>query len=295
MAEVIIDRRVAIWEHSFMLPDGNARWMQWTNYGITDPNGRVKEVQGIGKDITDRKRAEEARQNLIHASRLAIVGEFTAMIAHEINQPLGAILTNTEAAKELLSQKTVPLEELRDILPDIHRDVLRAGETVQRLRALAQRRETEMLPLDLNKLIEHVVQLAGGDAARRHIQVVTELAPDLPQARGDPIHLQHILLNLIFNGMDAMSAVPDGERVLVIETGRRGEQELVVGVKDAGHGISPDTMPRVFESFFSTKESGVGLGLSIARTIVEAHHGRIWVEKNPVRGVTFRFTLPVQV
>jgi PAS domain S-box-containing protein len=293
LAEVMVDRRVSIWEHLFTLPDGNARWVQWTNYGITDANGDVKEVQGIGKDITDRKGAEEARQNLMHASRLAIVGEFTAMIAHEVNQPLGAILTNTEAAKELLNQDPVPLDEVRGILPDIHRDVVRAGETVHRLRALAQRRKTEMQLLDLNKLIEDVVMLAGGDAARRHVQILTELAPQLPEVRGDPVHLQHLLLNLIFNGMDAMRAVPEGERVLVVQTQKRGDHELLVAVKDVGHGIPAAMIPRVFESFFSTKEGGVGLGLSIARTIVEAHRGRIWVVKNPHRGVTFNFALPL--
>jgi len=147
--------------------------------------------------------------------------------------------------------------------------------------------------LDLNKLIEEVVMLAGGDAARRHVQINTELAPQLPEVRGDPVHLQHLLLNLIFNGMDAMRSVPEGERVLVVQTQKRGDHELLVAVKDVGHGIPAAMIPRVFESFFSTKEGGVGLGLSIARTIVEAHRGRIWVEKNLHRGVTFRFALPL--
>jgi PAS domain S-box-containing protein len=290
--EVIADRRVKVWEHLFTLPDGNDRWVQWTNYAIVDSNGHLKEIQGIGKDITDRKRADEARQNLIHASRLGVVGEFTAMFAHEVNQPLNAILTNSEAGKALLKHQTVPLDDLRAILSDIYQDVLRAGDTIGRMRALSQRREMEMQPLDLNGLIEDVIHLAAGDASRRHVQVRTVLAPDIPSARGDPIHIQHILLNLILNGMDAMRDLPETERLLTIKTESRGGGELLVTVKDAGHGIPAEILPRVFESFFSTKATGMGLGLSIARTIVNAHGGRIWVENNSDRGVAFCFTLP---
>jgi len=150
----------------------------------------------------------------------------------------------------------------------------------------------EMHLLDLNSLIQEVVHLVGSDAARRRVQIRTELALDLPQGRGDPIHIQHVLLNLILNGMDAMSDIDETERLLIITTELRSGLELVVGVKDAGHGIQPETMPQVFKSFFSTKPSGMGLGLSISRTIVNLHGGRIWVERNPERGVTFRFTLP---
>ena len=293
MADVIAGRRLAVWEHLLKSPDGKARWVQWTNYAIADSSGQVKEIQGIGKDITDRKRAEEARQNLIHVSRLAVVGEFTATIAHEITQPLNAILTNTEAARNLLDKKPAPVSDLRAILSDICQDIMRSRETIISMRALSQRRALEMHQLDINHLVEEVVHLAGGDASRRHVQVRTELGFDLPKARGDPIHIQHILLNLILNGMDAMNDVPEGERQLTITTESRAGRELVVGVKDAGHGIPPEVMPRMFKSFFSTKPSGMGLGLSIARTIVNAHGGHIWVENNPDRGVTFRFTLPL--
>jgi signal transduction histidine kinase len=284
----------AVWEHLFTSPDGKARWVQWKNYAITNSNGRVEEIQGIGKDVTDRKRAEEARQKLIHASRLAVIGEFTSMVAHEINQPLAAILSNTDAARALMSRALFPLEDVRAILADIHEDILRVSETIHRMRALSQRREMEMQPLELNRLVEDVVQLASGDVSRRRVQVQMELAPNLPMGRGDPIHIQHVLLNLISNGMDALEAVPKDERLLLITTENRGGRELVVGVKDTGYGIPPDKLPRVFESFYSTKEHGMGLGLSIALTIVKAHHGIIWVEKNPDRGVTFYFTVPVE-
>jgi PAS domain S-box-containing protein len=294
IAEVNNGGGTAVWEHLFTSPGGKARWVQWKNYAICNSKGRVEEIQGIGKDITDRKRAEEARQKLIHASRLAVVGEFTSMVAHEVNQPLSAILTNTDAARALLSRAPFPLEDIRAILADIHEDILRVDETIRGLRALSQRREMEMQPLDLNRLVEDVVQLASGDASRRRVQVQMELAPDLPMGQGDPIHIQHVLLNLISNGMDALDDVPISQRLLLITTESRGGRELVVGVKDTGYGIPPDKLPRVFESFYSTKERGMGLGLSIALTIVKAHHGIIWVEKNPDRGVTFYFTVPVQ-
>jgi PAS domain S-box-containing protein len=292
MLEAISDRRLAIFEHSFTWPDGITRWVQWANYAIVDSNGHVREVQGIGKDITDRKRAEEARQNLIHASRLAVVGEFTAMMTHEINQPLNAILTNAEAAKELLNEQTIPLQEVRDILRDIHQDILRTRETTNRMRALSQKREMEMKLLDINKLVEDVVHLATGDALQRQIRIQLEPALDLPLGLGDPIHIQHVLMNLILNGMEAMGHVAEAERVLLIKTETRSAGELMVSVKDAGHGIPPDIMARVFEAFFSTKSKGMGLGLSIARTIIHAHCGRLWVEQNPDRGVRFCFTLP---
>lgn len=293
ISEILTERQVAVWEHLLTLPDGTTRWIQWTNYAILDAEGHVGEIQGIGKDMTDRKVAEEAKHDLLHATRLAVLGEFTALVAHEVSQPLNAILSNTEAIGALLRQPDVPMDQVRTILPDIHQDVLRACLTINRMRSLAQKREMAMQPLDLNRLIEDVLQLANGEAERRHVRINTELAADLPLGLGDPINLQHIVLNLIFNGMDAMDDVPHPERLLTIHTGTREGPQLLVSVRDAGLGIPPDIMPRVFDSFFSTKKGGMGLGLSIARTIVEAHRGRIWVENNPDRGVTFRFTLPV--
>jgi PAS domain S-box-containing protein len=295
VADVLAGNPLSTWEQSFAALDGSVRWLHWTDYAIVGDQGQVEEIQGIGKDITDRKRAAEAKQNLIHASRLAVVGEFTAMIAHEINQPLNAILSNTEAAKSLLDGRTFSLDQVRDIVTDIHRDILRTHEAVSRVRALSRRQDMGMEPLVLNSLIQEVVHLADNDAARRHVQIQTELASDLPVVRGDPIHIQHILLNLILNGMDAMSNEPEAERWLLIKTETRGSQEVEVSVKDAGHGVPPELLPRVFESFFTTRAGGMGLGLSISRTIVTAHGGRLWLENNPERGATAHFTLPTDI
>jgi PAS domain S-box-containing protein len=294
VASLLASGQATFWEHVSTLSDGSIRWQQWTNYPIHDATGSVKKIQAIGRDITDRKRAEEAIQSLTHASRLAVMGEFTAMIAHEVNQPLSAILSNAEAAEGLLKLESVPLDEIRAILADIHNDDLRAGEAIRRIRALSQRREMEAQALSLNRLVEDVVHLARGDALRRRVRIRSELAPDLPTTRADPIHIQQVLLNLISNGMDAMSRVPVNERILVIQTEKSNGHEAAVAVKDAGPGIPPEMLSRIFDSFFSTKRSGIGLGLSIARSIIEAHCGRIWAENNPGRGATFRFTLPLE-
>ena len=242
------------------------------------------------RDISDRKRAEEAQQNLAHASRLAVVGELTAMVAHEINQPLGAILSNADAAEMLLQSPEPPLDEIRQILSDIRKNDLRADQAIRRIRALLCKREMEMQSFDLNETLLDVLRLVTGDALRRRIQIRKEFAPGLPSVFGDRVHLQQVLLNLIVNGMDAMKNTPEPSRQLTVQTKANGAG-VEVAVTDCGHGIAPDKMPRIFESFFTTKKDGMGLGLSIARSIIEAHRGRIWAESNFLGGATFHFTV----
>lgn len=242
------------------------------------------------RDISDRKRADEAQQNLAHASRLAVVGELTAMVAHEINQPLGAILSNADAGEMLLQSQDPPLDEIRQILSDIRKNDLRADQAIRRIRALLCKREMEMQPFDLNETLLDVLRLVTGDALRRRIQIRKEFAPGLPLVFGDRVHLQQVLLNLIVNGMDAMANTPEPARRLTVQTKANGAG-AEVAVADCGHGIAPDKMPRIFESFFTTKKDGMGLGLSIARSIIEAHRGRIWAESNFCGGATFHFTV----
>jgi PAS domain S-box-containing protein len=262
----------------------------------TDKIGGEQSLIITIRDITDRKQAEEAHQNLAHASRLAVVGELTAMIGHEVNQPLGAILSNAEAAEILLKLKEPPLQEIREILADIRKNDLRADQAVRRIRALLGKRETQMQPLDLNETAADVVRLVSGDALRRRVHVRKEFAADLPMVTGDRVQLQQVLLNLIVNAMDAMILTPESERQVTLETKRGTAGKIQVSVKDSGKGVPADKLNRIFDSFFTTKKEGMGLGLSIARSIVDAHHGRIWVENNPEGGATFHFTLkPSQI
>jgi C4-dicarboxylate-specific signal transduction histidine kinase len=247
-------------------------------------------------ETAERKIAEDgllrAQAEAAHASRLALVGELTASIAHELNQPLGAILSNSDAAELLLESAGPQLDDIRQILADIRRDDLRASEVIKHLRALLRKREVELLPLDLNEVVADALRLVDGESRRRGIEVETELSAVLPTVRGDKTQLQQVLLNLVLNGMEAMAESSAAKRLLTVQTAGDPNEEAEVVVTDTGPGISPDRLPRLFDAFFTTKEYGMGLGLSIARSIIESHGGRIWAEKNTDGGAAFRFTLP---
>ncbi len=234
----------------------------------------------------------ETQRGLEHVSRLAIVGELTASIAHEISQPLGAILSNTDAAEMLLDSAPDSLTEVRQILGDIRQDDLRANEIIRRLRGLLRKREIEMLPVQLGDITSEVLALIRADAKRRGVAVEVELAVDLPLVLGDRIHLQQVLLNLFLNGLESM-AENQGAGRLHVRTQLNLQGLVETTVSDTGPGLLPDQLKRLFEPFYSTKKEGLGLGLSIVRSLVEAHGGRIWAENNPDRGATFRFVLPV--
>jgi len=257
----------------------------------TDEIGGKRCLITIIRDISDRKRAEEAQQNLAHLSRLAVIGEMTAMVAHEVNQPLGAILSNAEAAEILLESKEPRLDEVRQILSDIRNDDLRADGAIRRIRALLSKREFQLQPLRLDETLTGVVRMVASDALRRGVQISKELQSDLPQVQGDRLQLEQVLLNLILNGMDAMNDAPTSQRQLTLRAKANGPGVVRVSIMDCGHGIPADRRDRIFESFFTTKKDGMGLGLSIARSIVEAHHGKLWFESNQGRGATFHFTL----
>ena len=245
----------------------------------------------ILRDITERTRAEEAERRLAHASRLAVAGELTAMVAHEVKQPLGAILSNAETAQILLESDNPPLNDLREIIKDIRDNDLRADGAVRRISQLLRNRELNIQPLNIQELMEDMLHLTAADAARRRVAIEFQQNSSLPTGLGDPTHLQQVLLNLILNAMDASEKRPEGDRRVTIKAKEIGE-EIQFSVADAAGGIPADIMSRIFESFFTTKEEGMGLGLAIARSIVEAHKGRIWAENNSHGGATVHFTIP---
>ena len=245
---------------------------------------------------TRRRRAEAEIQNqrmeLAHVTRVSTVGQLASALTHELNQPLAAILRNAEAAEMFLQREQPDLEEVRAILADIRKDDQRAGDVIDRMRTLLKRRRLESTPLDLRALIEDTLVVARNDARARQVKLTSDLPPQLPAVPGDRVHLQQVLLNLILNGMDAMSECPADARSLVVRVRNASAGSVEVSVTDRGSGLAPEAAARIFESFFTTKPQGLGMGLAISRTIIEAHGGKIRGENNPGRGATFTVTLP---
>jgi len=290
VAQALSGANTVEWECGMTYPDGSHGWQHWI-CKVIDGGGDAPELQAIGHDITDRKRAEQAHRQLAHTARLAAVGELTALVAHEINQPLCAILSNAEAAETLLSRENPPLDEIREIIVDIRNDDLRADEVIRGIRSLVGRRDIKILPTDLNKTIAHVLRLVSGDAMYRRVRITRSLDDSLPVVAADQAQIEQVLLNLIVNGMDAMHETPEPERELTVTTRMSGTDQVEVAVIDRGCGIPPQRLAELFDSFFTTKPDGMGVGLSIARWIVLAHGGRIWAANGAAGGAEFRFTL----
>jgi C4-dicarboxylate-specific signal transduction histidine kinase len=233
----------------------------------------------------------QQRLQLAHAARLATVGELSASIAHEINQPLAAILSNAEAGETLIDSGAAKFGELREILANIRDDDVRAGEVIKRMRRLLRSEPNEKLPLDINEAVNSILRLSDGVARLHGVTVHTDLAPALPLIKGDLIQLQQVMLNLILNAIDAVQACPPERRRVTIRSREHPASNVEVSVTDNGSGIPVEKMKRIFEPFFSTKAGGMGLGLSITRSIVQAHRGKIWVE-SCAAGATFHFSIP---
>ena len=220
------------------------------------------------------------------------MAQLASGLAHELSQPLGAILRNAEAAQLLLQSSSPDLEEVRAILADICKDDTRAGDVIDHMRALLKRRGLERVELHLAELVDEVLVLLQPDAASRKVRLGVEVSRTLPPVRGDRVHLQQVLLNLILNGMDAMAEVPAEARRLVVRARQADAGTIEVAIADAGRGVAAAKLARLFEPFFSTKPGGLGLGLPISATIIGAHGGRIWADSGPA-GATFYFTVPV--
>jgi PAS domain S-box-containing protein len=277
--------------------DGAYRWFDVRGEPLRDNEGRVVRWYGICIDVEDRRRTEEALRNtqerLSMASQVATVGELSASIAHEVNQPLTAVVSNGNACLRWLSAQPPNLAKAVEAAQRIVRDGKDAGEIVRRIRALFKRAAHEEVPLDLNEVIGEVLSLLRSETAKRRVIVETDLGQRLPPVTGDRVQLQQLILNLLLNGIEAMDPVIDQPKRLSIRSKRERDDTVLVEIRDSGVGLKdPDT---VFEAFFTTKENGMGMGLAICRSIVQAHNGRLWAASGEGPGATFYFTLPLQL
>jgi len=237
--------------------------------------------------------AQRLRQELAHIGRVSAIGELTASLAHDLSQPLSAILSNAQAAQRLLAADPVNLEEITQIVGDIVEDEKRAGAVIHRVRALLKKGDSERVPLDLNEIVSEVARLVKSDAVIRNVAMRVELAEGLPRVRGDRVQLQQVVLNLVLNGLEAMQEPHSGDRNLVIQTAGNGATVVAVAVEDSGPGIEGEHEEKIFQPLYTTKIDGLGMGLAIARTIVEAHGGQLGARNNALGGATFRFSLPI--
>ena len=274
-------------------------WRQyWWQIGLTLAIvvGQAMLIVALFSQRRRRRLAEQAelaqRAELARASRLAVAGELTGAIAHEINQPLGAILANADAGDLMLDSGTDRREELRAILADIRRDDLRASEVIRRLRDLLGKQKFERKQFDLNEVVSDLESIMRAEAQRRGVVLEIRRAPETLTIVGDPVQIQQVLINLVLNAMDAVADESEERRVVVVSVAN-GESGAVLAVRDRGRGIAPEYRTKLFESFFTTKRDGMGIGLSITRTIVEAHGGRVWVESGPGEDTVFQVALPL--
>jgi PAS domain S-box-containing protein len=262
-----------------------------------DIDGSVLGMYALIQDVTERVHAEEEsrrhRAELAHVARVATLGELTASFAHQLSQPLAAIVSNAQAARRYLGREQPDYHELQGALVDIADDGLRAGEVIRRIRSLLKKGDLARTPLHINGVIQDVLGLVDRDLISMNVIIRTDLAPDLPVLLGDRIQLQQVVLNLTLNALEAMEDQNDAPCEIVFQTALIDLNHICVSVQDSGKGLAPDEQDRIFEAFYTTKAEGLGMGLSINRTIVEAHGGRLWGASNPDRGATFSFTLSI--
>jgi C4-dicarboxylate-specific signal transduction histidine kinase len=272
---------------------------------LRDEKGHVVKWYGVSTDIEDLRRAVEAlreseetlrsaQADLAHASRVATMGQLAASIAHEVNQPIAATVMNAEAALRWLGAQPPALEEVREALGRVVEDGRRAGNIIGGIRALIKKAPPRQAGLDINEAIREVIALTRSEAAKTGVSVQTDLADGLPLVYGDRVQLQQVILNLIINAIEAMSGVAETPRALLISTGQAKPGGVLVAVRDSGPGLDPASLEHLFNSFFTTKSSGMGMGLSICRSIIEAHDGQLCASANEPRGAVFQFNLPLQ-
>src|SRR5213079_2565241 len=278
------------YEHRLLMPDHSVKYLHMIAHGTRNDEGELEYI-GACQDVTQRQSSEEAlakaRSELAHVARVMSLGAFTASIAHEVNQPLSGIITNANTCLRMLAADPPNVDGARETARRTIRDGDRAAAVITRLRSLFSKKDATIESLDLNEAIREVIALSLSELQRNRVILRTELADDLPPVTGDRVQLQQVVLNLLRNASDAMSAVDDRPRQMVITTEREEGDRVRLTVQDAGVGLDPQAMDRLFEAFYTTKNDGMGVGLCVSRSIIESHQGRLWATLNDGPGATF--------
>jgi PAS domain S-box-containing protein len=276
-------------------PGGRKYWLV-TYSPLKLESERVDAALAVARDLTEQTLASEklrdARIELAHVNRVTTIGQLTASIAHEVNQPIGALVTNAHVALRMLDAESPDLKQAREVLDDIIKDGRRASDVIQRIRALVRKSPAQADELDINEVIGETLALARSEILRNDVSLQTQLERDLPPIRGDRVQLQQVIMNLVMNAIEAISSLAEGTRELQIRTGKDEKDSIAITVRDSGPVLKPEALDRFFEAFYSTKPTGMGIGLSICRSIIEAHEGRILASANVPCGATFYITLP---
>jgi PAS domain S-box-containing protein len=288
-------------EKRLLRKDGSVIWTDISAVFVPTTGSAPAFFAAVIVDITDRKRAEEEIKRIRRlegevrqASRTEMMGGLTASLAHELNQPLAAVQSNAQAALRLLAAKRPELGEVKAAINDVVQDNARAAETIRNVRALFQRGEVQMSPVDLRQILCDVERIARADAAFKNVTLRLDLPAGLPTVIGNRTQLIEALMNLVLNAFDSVCESVDGPREVEMRASQPEARDIHVSVRDWGKGIEPEVMPRLFDAFFTTKPQGMGMGLAIVRSIIENHGGRLWATRNPDRGATFEFDLPVK-
>jgi PAS domain S-box-containing protein len=289
------------YDHEFRIlrSDGQLRHLRSVGHPVFDDRGTLVEYAGTIVDCTEQKLAEATlratQSELVRVSRLTSLGELTASIAHEVNQPLAAIIAHGGAARRWLGRTSPNVDEAARAIEGVIENARRAHDVIARIRALARKAENERELLDLNDIIREILALADGELRQNSVTLRTDFASTLPRIFGDRVQLQQVALNLIMNGVEAICELTEGSREIVIRTALSERKELYVAVQDSGVGLPEEDLQAIFEPFYTTKSQGMGMGLSISRSIIQAHNGRLWAERNKgTAGITVHFTLPVR-
>jgi C4-dicarboxylate-specific signal transduction histidine kinase len=283
------------YEHRLLMPDHRVKYVSMACEGIRGQDGQLEYIAAV-QDVTQRRLSEEAlakaRSELARVARITSLGALTASIAHEVNQPLSGIITNASTCLRMLAADPPNFDGARETARRTIRDGNRASEIITRLRALFVKKETATETVDLNEATREVIALLRSELQRSQVILRAELRDDLPHITGDRVQLQQVILNLLRNASDAMGAINDRPRQLVIGTALDEDDRVRLTVQDAGVGFDAQAVDRIFEAFYTTKNDGMGIGLSVSRSIIESHHGRLWAEPNDGPGATFSFSIP---